>query len=158
MQGGAGWGAYKNKISRTRIKAHVEHNSVHGQEYAIWVQSLAQPSAAMKEFSEYIAEQQQIREDDQNRKRPRDEGNDGKCIVCLDRALTAAFIPCGHCVTVVGQKLGRDIGRARRQYIIHVCLCFPPVTRCCYECASSMENSRCPICRKVAAVQRLFVG
>ena len=74
-------------------------------EYAIWVQSLAQPSAAMKEFSEYIAEQQQIREDDQNRKRPRDEGNDGKCIVCLDRALTAAYIPCGHCVSADGKEL-----------------------------------------------------
>ena len=74
-------------------------------EYAIWAQSLAQPSAAMKEFAEYIAEQQQIREDDQNRKRPRDEANDGKCIVCLDRALTAAFIPCGHCVSADGKEL-----------------------------------------------------
>ena len=73
-------------------------------EYAIWVQSLAQPSAAMKEFAEYIAEQQQIREDDQNRKRPRDEASEGKCIVCLDRALTAAFIPCGHCVSADGKR------------------------------------------------------
>ena len=89
--------------------------------------ALAHPSNAMKEFADYIIEQQRIKADDDTRKRTRDEVNDGKCILCLERSLTAAFIPCGHCV-------------------------------CCYDCASTMESYRCPICRKPATVQRLFVG
>ena len=96
-------------------------------EYASWVMALAHPSNAMKEFADYIIEQQRIKADDDTRKRTRDEVNDGKCILCLERSLTAAFIPCGHCV-------------------------------CCYDCASTMESYRCPICRKPATVQRLFVG
>ena len=77
-------------------------------EYAVWVQSLTQPGAAMKEFSEYITEQQQRKEDDDNRKRTRDEAANGKCILCLDRALTAAYIPCGHTVSVDGQNCYGD--------------------------------------------------
>ena len=96
-------------------------------EYAVWVQNLDQPSAVMKDFAEYIIEQQRIAADGESRKRTRDETNEGKCIMCLERVLTAAFVPCGHCV-------------------------------CCWECASTLGNNRCPICRKQATVQRLFVG
>ena len=96
-------------------------------EYASWVMTLAQPSAAMKEFAEYIVEQQQIEADGENRKRARDEEAHGKCILCLERPLTSCFVPCGHCVA-------------------------------CYECASTMESTRCPMCRKPSTVQRLFVG
>ena len=67
-------------------------------EYASWVMTLSQPSNAMKEFSNYVVEQQHIDADHATRKRARDEAHGGKCILCLDRALTAAFIPCGHCV------------------------------------------------------------
>jgi hypothetical protein len=96
-------------------------------EYAVWVQSLDQPSAAVKDFADYIIEQQRIEADDESRIRARDEEADGKCITCIVRARTSAFVPCGHCV-------------------------------CCWECASTLGNNRCPICRKQATVQRLFVG
>ena len=132
-------------------------------EYAVWVQSLTQPGAAMKEFSEYIIEQQQLKEDDGNRKRTRDEANNGKCILCLERSLTAAYIPCGHTVSVDGQNCycddqARESSKAKGGKALLAS--FFPINRCCYECASSMamENSRCIICRKSAAVQRLFVG
>ena len=38
--------------------------------------------------------------------------------------------------------------------------CFVPCGHCvaCYECASTMESKRCPMCRKTSTVQRLFVG
>ena len=67
-------------------------------EYASWVMTLSRPSGAMKEFSKYIIEQQHVETCQPSRKRARDEARDNKCILCLDRALTAAFIPCGHCV------------------------------------------------------------
>ena len=52
----------------------------------------------MKELHEYIVEQQRIAADDENRKRRRDDEADGKCIMCIERARTSAFAPCGHCV------------------------------------------------------------
>ena len=67
-------------------------------DYVYWVTTLSRPSCAMKEFSKYIVEQQHVENYQDSRKRTRNEAHDGKCILCLDSALTAAFIPCGHCV------------------------------------------------------------
>ena len=56
-------------------------------DYADWAASLEAPSELMIGFQRYVQQQ---------RKRPREPGDDNVCSICMDSTIDSAFIPCGH--------------------------------------------------------------
>ena len=91
--------------------------------YADWAMNVSCPGDPLRSFADYAAQASSKRKRgdvDEN------DGLSGNCMFCLEKPVSAAWIPCGHTVA-------------------------------CFDCATSMPN-RCPICRQIGLVQKLFVG
>ena len=70
-------------------------------EYVDWCMSVTAPGHSLKDFVEYVKEQQ-LQQEDASKKRPREDAGDGLkgiCVLCATSPFSAAFIPCGHTCT-----------------------------------------------------------
>ena len=78
-------------------------------DYAEWSADLPDPGDALKNFAEYARERRGERTEEQQPRRKRAKKDDSDddapgptskaCCVCLDRAPSCAFVPCGHMVS-----------------------------------------------------------
>ena len=101
-------------------------------EYSSWAAELSDPGDGMKDFAAYVircraeappspANKKQRKDDE-----PRDFLSGAPCCICLNRAINAAFLPCGHAVSCLQcaqavQMQGcpicrRDVARVLRIY------------------------------------------
>jgi hypothetical protein len=65
--------------------------------YVEWCQALASPGNALKELAVFARDQDEAGA--KKRKRDESEASIKTCMICLERPLSACWIPCGHATT-----------------------------------------------------------
>ncbi len=73
-------------------------------DYVEWAAELTEPGDGMRKFSKFAKTKlaEEAEEEPPKKKQceeaPRKENDEKKCVVCADRKVECAFVPCGHCV------------------------------------------------------------
>ena len=99
-------------------------------EYADWCRTIGSPGDILRAFADWQARKGPPKACSDTHKASKDDDTvfGRKCMFCLEKPMSAAWIPCGHMVA-----------------------CYSCAT-------SMPHSQRCPICRQFGLIQKLFVG
>ena len=99
-------------------------------DYASWCSTVGAPGDVLREFADWHVRAGPTACSSTRVDKEADDNNScgKKCMFCLEKPMSSAWVPCGHMVA-------------------------------CYGCATSMPHpQRCPICRQLGLIQKLYVG